>query len=224
MKHRKAIFLFFLLLFLYPFPCFAQVEEGTGFEIRLGVGSVPKRASALLMEGTELSLYLLDDGKSSQDYKLSDIYHDYRSEVHSTNNVGADILFHVNEKWDVGCGLYFNHLWYDCISGVTGERTDRHHADAVYLIPTYRRYYLSNDVVRLYGQISIGLAKYFSFDKLKYAYYDYSGDFQRVDRSLKITEEIVPFGIEIGRDWFGFAEVGVGGLYRGICIGGGYKF
>ena len=221
MKYKKNFILFAILLVALPLSCPAQDNGGTGFEIRLGMGAFPKRASALLADGTELSLHLFDE---NQDYTLSGIYHDYSGEVHSTNSLGTDVLFHVNGKWDVGCGLYFNHLWYDTFSGVTGEELDRHKADAVYLIPTYRRYFLSNDMVRIYGQFSIGFVKYFSFDKLKYAYYDKSGDFQRVDRSLSVIGEIVPVGIEIGRDWFGFAEVGYGGLYRGVCIGGGYKF
>ncbi|MDO5442995.1 MAG: hypothetical protein Q4G10_04935 [Bacteroidia bacterium] len=218
---RTKVLLFVISLLVLPLSGFAQEGKVSGLEIRLGMGVFPERASALLVDGTELSLQLLTE---DQDYMLSDVYRDYYSEVHSTNCLGTDVLFHASSRWDVGCGLYFNHLWYDYISGVTGQKLDRHHGDAVYVIPTFRRYYLSNDMVRVYGQFSIGFAKYFSFDKLKYTYYDLSGDFKRVDNSLSIAAEIVPFGIEIGRDWFGFAEVGYGGLYRGICVGGGYKF
>lgn len=76
--------------------------------------------------------------------------------------------------------------------------------------------------VRLYGKLGFGAVKYFGFDRRNFDSVD--GDVEFYDNSFTPGIQFAPFGIELGRKIFGFAEIGVGTLYRGISAGLGYKF
>ncbi len=232
---------FLLLTFaLLPLVCPAQIRgrlgqeqaswetgyygnDGLRFDVRIGLGAIPEHASDLLMGYGGLSIghydYYYYDNPT-----LPALYQDYQGGSNSTDAIGVDVLFHVSRRVDVGLGMYVNHLWYDTFNGVTQEKTGVHKAAAFYLAPSIRLYYMNKQYVRLYGQCSVGLAKYFNYDTLQYTRIDYDGIRRTVNDSRKAFGEFVPFGIEVGRRFFFFMEAGVGSMYNGLCLGAGYKF
>lgn len=138
---------------------------------------------------------------------LGTFYGDYFDTSFYTNNIGAEFLAHFGKRSSIGIGIYANHMWSDSYNAVTGEKSGRRTAAALFFLPTYRGYYMSRDVVRIYGTVSLGLTACFMED-IKFV-----GAFN-----------ISPIGVEVGRRFYGFAEAGFGTVYSGISLGVGYKF
>ena len=221
---RKSICSLIIALLVFPVAGIAQnTANDLHFDVRVSMSAIPEDASDMLMTGYGHNWWPIY-GHGLDGLALSDIYHDYNGSSHSTNTLGTDIIFHVSRKWDIGMGIYCNHLWYDTFNGVTDEKTGRHKAAVLYLMPAFRRNYMVRDMVRLYGQVSVGVVKHFGYDSLKYSYVNNYGDRHEVDDSLQISGQFVPLGIEVGRKWFGFGELGFGGMFVGVCLGAGYKF
>lgn len=219
-KLALALAIYFLVL---PVLCRAQDSDDVlHYDVRFSLATLPENATDLLMNGRNHTWW--DGYGSVTGLSLSEIYHDYNGASESTNAIGADVFFHVHNRFDIGIGLYCNHLWYNTYNGVTDQKTGIHKAAAVYVSPVFRLNYVKKGGVHLYGQVSLGMCKYINFDTLKYTYRDSYGDVQRVDNSLRLTGEIIPLGIEVGRKWFGFAEVGAGNRFSGVCMGFGHRF
>lgn len=203
MKNR---YLLIILLALLSFSAFAQSDEepGVHWDIRGGM-SVVSSFTTGKMEPRRASYYSPSGIRS-----LASLYGDYNGEVTATNNFGAEALIHLGKRSSVGFGLYANHLWCDSFRGVDGKQIGTQKAAALMLVPTYRLYYLSKDIVRLYGSVSLGLIAYFN----------------NSNRSIPADAvfELSPVGVEVGRDWYGFLELGAGSVYVGFSFGVGYRF
>ena len=202
---KKRHFLIILLASL-SFSAFAQSGEERGFhwDIRGGM-SVISTFTTYKMQPRNVSYYSTAGFRS-----LASLYGDYNGEVTATNNFGAEGLIHFGKRSSAGFGLYANHLWCDSFRGVDGKKIGTRKAAALMFVPTYRLYYMSKDMVRLYGSVSLGLIAYFN----------------NSNRSMPADAvfELSPVGVEVGRDWYGFLELGAGSVYVGFSFGAGYRF
>ena len=203
MKRRPLLI---LLLASMPFSAFAQSGEdsGTHWDIRGGMSVISSFATAN-MEPRSVSYYS-SNGRMS----LAALYGDYNGEATATNNIGAEALIHVGKRSSVGFGIYANHLWCDKFRGIDGQRTETYKSAALMLLPTYRLYYMSKDMVRLYGSVSMGLIAYFNNSHRSMA--------------ADVAFELSPVGVEVGRKLYGFLELGAGTVYVGFSFGVGYRF
>lgn len=86
----------------------------------------------------------------------------------------------------------------------------------VHILPQIRFYYLKKDDVRLYGAVGIG-GRYRKFTE------DYEND-PISNRDLKLTFQIIPFGMDVGNQWFFNMDIGDGLAWSYARIGMGYRF
>ena len=204
MKRLTAIILIALAL---PVSVSAQSVEKKEihWDVRGGMSMLSSLSSNTMMRPYTAWTYY-GGGRRS----LAAIYGDYNGSVTATNNIGAEALIHFGKRSSVGFGIYANHIWCDRYNGVSNQKTGTNKAAALMLLPTYRVYYMSRDMVRLYGTVSIGLMAYFNNDSRSIP----------ADPAISLS----PIGVEVGRTWYGFLEAGVGSVYMGFSFGAGYRF
>lgn len=130
---------------------------------------------------------------------------------------GVDIKF--NRVIAVSVDLGLNAMWCDNYNPETKVLSGNTTGIAVYIFPKAKLYYLDRSLIRLYGTAGFGIGKYFGYPALS----DNFGE-SYYDGTIKLEGQLVPFGIEIGRKFFGFAEFGAGTVYMGVHVGVGYKF
>lgn len=194
------------------------------FDIRLGVAGSPVRAGSLYLDGgigAWLAKY--DDNYVWFDNRLRDIYSDYNGPTRTTGAIGIGFDYAVCRWFSVSADLTVTLLWHDSYDSITNQQVRGGTGAAIYLLPRAKFMYMNRRNVRLYGSLGVGAAKYVGFPKLSYSYASDSG-VHFVDNSLRPCGEFSPIGIEVGRKFFGFAELGVGTLYYGLQAGIGYKF
>ncbi len=121
-------------------------------------------------------------------------------------------------RWfSLSADLSASFVWHDTFDAVSTERRGTKTGAVLCFIPQARLIFLNRPSVRLYGKFGLGAAAYLGFDRRVE---------DRIDDDSSVTAafQYVPFGIEVGKKYFGFAEFGVGTIYSGIFIGAGYKF
>lgn len=217
---RRYLFIAVISAFL-PIFCNAQEvkpdvnDSKLKYEARIGWSA---RTSLAMIYFSDNDYYI------PYNQPLSYIYHDYHGASSSTNAISAEFLMRFNKKWSLSIVGAFNILWQDSYRGDTKEKSGTNTSSVLYLVPTVRLYYLDSPMIRLYGSLGIGVGKYIGFDSLKYDVEMENGNIERINRTLKFEGTLSPFGMEVGRKFYGFFEIGISTMYAGINLGAGYKF
>lgn len=206
MKTNLNILLAVSAFLLFFDTSFAQTDslpaKRLPWDIRVGMSGVSPSGNQV----KRYSAYIV--GKP-----LATMYGDYSGPLTSTVNIGAEAMLHLSRRSAVGMGLsacFHNYNIYSSIE--KGEQKSSVTSAAIYILPTYRLYYTDNEVVRLYGGVSLGLTSYFNTDVSGAKYIP------------QLAFNISPIGLEVGRRWFGFLEMGLGTVFCGVSFGAGYKF
>ena len=162
---------------------------------------------------------------SSYNYynSLSTYYGDYYGPSYTSGvaTLGVDIKL---LKWfAVGLDINTTPIWHDRYHK-DDSKVARETGVALTLLPMAKFYYFRRPVIMLYGRAGMGFGKYINFSSLQYSYRDSNGARHFVDESFKFEAQFVPFGIEVGKKVFWYAELGVGTVYIGGQTGIGYRF
>ncbi len=176
--------------------------------------ATPSYTAAYFAEG---SLWDGFDSWYDSSKRLSDIYADYNGLTRSSGAfvLGADYMF---ARWfSISADLSASFVWHDAYDGVSREWKGTKTGAVLCFIPQARLIFLNRPSVRLYGKFGLGVAAYLGFDC-------WVGDWNDDGSTVAPAFQYVPFGIEVGKKIFGFAEFGVGTTYSGIFAGVGYKF
>ena len=154
---------------------------------------------------------------------LSTYYGDYYGPSYTSGAItlGADIRL---LKWfAIGLDINTTPIWHDRYHK-DDSKVARETGVALTILPMAKFYYFRRPIVMLYGRLGMGFGKYFNFSSLQYNYRDSNGARHFVDESFKFEAQFVPFGIEVGKKVFWYAELGVGTVYIGGQTGIGYRF
>lgn len=183
------------------------------WSLRLGAGIVSE---------INVDNFIYDYGWSD-DWSLSECYEDYHGLTMTAGSwsVGAD--YRVARWFAVSADIGVDFLWHDMYDGVSGAFEGVRTGVSLTVLPQAKFYYLTRPAVRLYGYIGVGLVKYFGYDGLRNSRRDGSG-VHFVDETFEGAFQYAPLGIEAGRRWFGFAELGYGTLFSGLRAGFGFRF
>lgn len=212
----KKILLTVLALAAAVLTASAQEDDALPISVRLGIG----------MPGAGHEYFV--EGRGSYTYGLAGIYGDYYGPVTTSGTITADISFRVSNWFAVGADLGYAHYGNTLYSGITSQPKKKRSGSALYAIPTIRFIYLDKRGVRLYSALGLGVGKYLGFDNLVYSYsITYEGGVTRTytdDRTLKLEGQATLFGVEWGKSFFAFGEVGAGTMFTGLRGGVGYRF
>lgn len=155
---------------------------------------------------------------------ISDYYRNYHGPAYDSGcySIGAEYYF---ARWfSLAADFCIEGLWMDLFDRHTDTRTGTDLGIALSLMPQAKFVYLHRPMVRVYSSIGIGATGYIGFDSKKDRYIDETGPHCTYGNALSLTIQFTAIGVEVGRKFFGFAEIGTGALYSGIRAGAGYKF
>lgn len=197
MKRSSAILL--LVLVTLGIAQNAAAQEFTR-EVTIGWSGTPF--------GDEQMLLPYRDGMSMSSNPLEYMFSEYDGPAYMTGNFIAEINFLKRKRWTFSLAFAANGVWQDCHDPMTEAKLGRISGFSVTVMPQWRLYWKSNDVVKLYSSVGLGLS-IGSFDGNSQSY----GSFQ-----------LGLLGFQIGRKFFVYGEAGCGYLYMGGKFGVGYRF
>lgn len=207
-----------LTLILFLSLCQLAVAQKSRFtpehEFRLGIGAYP------LGESLDYLFYNYGDSyymNYSNGYLNNNEYENmqtYYGPKTFTGSISAGYTFNVLRWLSVGATFTYagsSQKGYDRITDQENWKSSDNH---FYLMPIVRFNYLNRPLVRLYSQIGVGVS-YVSHKYTETAY-----NYTRKGVSAQVTL----FGISVGKQLFGFAELLGTGVQGSFIVGIGYKF
>ena len=197
MKRSSAILL--LVLVTLGIAQNAAAQEFTK-EVTIGWSGTPL--------GDERMLLPYRDGMSMSSNPLEYMFSEYDGPTYMTGNFIAEINFLKRKRWTFSLAFAANGVWKDCHDPMTEAKLGRISGFSATVMPQWRFYWKSNDIVKLYSSVGLGLS-IGSFDGNSQSY----GSFQ-----------LGLLGFQIGRKFFVYGEAGCGYLYMGGKFGVGYRF
>ena len=185
-------------------------------EFRLGIGAYPLGESLGYLYYNYGDHYYMNNIYSNgylnnNDYENMQTYYGPKT---FTGSLSAGYTFNILRWLSVGATFTYagsSQKGYDRITDQeNGKSSDNH----FYLMPIVRFNYLNRPLVRLYSQIGVGVS-YVSHKYTETAY-----NYTRKGVSAQVTL----FGISVGKQLFGFAELLGTGVQGSFIVGIGYKF
>ena len=158
--------------------------------------------------GDEENLLPYRDGMTMSSNPLDYMFSEYDGRTYMTGNFIAEINFLKRKRWTFSLAFAANGIWKDCYDPMTEAKLGRISGFSATIMPQWRFYWKSNDIVKLYSSVGIGLS-IGSFEDNSQSY----GSFQ-----------LGLLGFQIGRKLFVYGEAGCGYLYMGGKFGVGYRF
>jgi len=146
----------------------------------------------------------------SSDTFIEDMYQDYRGAVWTTGAMGAEFNWNFSRWWNLSAYLGFTPFWTKLYDAMTSTSKGNSFGVAVTAMPKIKVMYCNRPMVRLYTDFALGLALYPGFSKL--------------DSKAGLACQFNMIGIEVGRKWYGTAEIGLGTVFTGASAGFGFKF
>lgn len=138
---------------------------------------------------------------------MSYIYSDYTSDVTSPGIFGAKFSYSIKKWFALQASIGFTPVSYSIFETIDHTATGKVSDCMICFIPEAKFTFLNKKWVRLYGSAGVGVCGYCS-----------------LRNSASVAIQFTPIGVEVGRSFFGFAELGIGHLHSGIQAGLGYKF
>lgn len=180
-------------------------ENRTAYSVRFGWGGMPYLYANRFEDGIAI-------GKNHDFFfnpTIADAYQDTHGSTMSTGAFTGDFNWNAGRFMNLSATMALCPVWSDRIDGVTLKKNGNDFGLAISIMPNIRLMYCNTRNVRIYSSVGLGLGFYPGFKKCDAV----CGEFQ-----------FNPVGVEVGRKWYGFGEIGVGTLYSGGRIGAGYQF
>lgn len=177
------------------------------------------------ISGTPLTAqnYFKADYNYNYDNRLANYYGDYYGPSYTCGAITLGVDVRILKWMSVGLDINVTPIWHDKFHK-NDIKAYRETGTALTFLPMAKFYYFRRPSVMLYGRAGIGFGKYINYSRLKYDYRDDNGRRIFVDKSFKPEIQLVPFGIELGKKVFWYAEIGFGTVYIGGQTGIGYRF
>ena len=175
------------------------------YSLRMGWGGAPEVIGQRFQDG-DFSFGYVD---YMPDNRISTMYADYMGDVYSTGLISGELILNLGRVFNLSTIFGLTPMWAKAYNGQTGIGTGNEFGVAFTLVPQLKLMYCNSPTVRVYSSGGIGVGFYPGF---------------READSVMPELEIVPLGIEIGRRWYGFGEIGIGTLFMGGQVGVGYRF
>lgn len=170
------------------------------FEVRAGIAGYPLAGK-------------IEFGTWGHDFtyhpaSMGDIYKDYQGPMYSTGLINLEFDYHVNKWLSMCCNLYTEGLWAEHMDGINDQVTGTDRGVVFTVLPYARFTYLTREWVRLYSGAGVGFV----------------AGTMAGESEFYITPHLIPFGLSVGRKFFGYLETGLGAAFCGINAGIGYRF
>lgn len=198
------------------------LASGEDFKVRLspriGIAGAPMTAGNLFATGDPMG--------SSRNYynsfpMLERYYSPILGPVKTCGVISLGLDAYLKKWFAVSADLSVTPLWMDIYDYSTKRNLSKQTGVGTSLLIKAKFVFFNKPVVRMYASAGLGAVYYSGFDKLRW--FD-SSQRRYVEENLRFQIQTAPFGIEVGKKFFGFCEFGLGTLYMGIQAGVGYNF
>lgn len=177
------------------------------YSIRIGYSGYPDVIAERFTDGYYHIGAYLDNyiGRPS----IAEMYKDFTGTVYGTGVFSGEFIWNAGRVFNLSGTFGLCPMWTTAFDGVTGDKKCPNFGLAMVILPELKLMYCNTPTVRVYSSFGLGLGLYPGFKEAS---------------SIIGEGQFVPVGIEIGRRWYGFGEIGVGTLYMGGQFGVGYRF
>ena len=214
-------FVVIILSLLLSFPLSAGVKrERPPFDLRKHEFAL----SGAVFPGRYAFGYDFDSEAAGHDAgygSVAGLYDDARTynKERVTDSWVLSYTYNFTDAFSLSAGLGYEGGWSEYYSRADDSKIRV--AECHYITPmvTARFSWLNRNLVRMYSSAGAGVSVAFA---KAYNVADGTGNAKSPQAHLSL--QLTPVGISVGRDLFGFFEIGVGTVYVGGCLGIGYRF
>ena len=135
------------------------------------------------------------------------------NQIHCSGLYTAEVGFKLKSWFTLGIQVSGASFWADSMNS-----QERIKGTALYLLPTARFTYVRSDLIKMYSGVGFGLGMQNGFSAEQSVYAGIGG------ADLDAAFQVVPVGIQMGRDLYGIAELSLGTVNMGLRLGIGYRF
>ena len=180
-------------------------------EFRLGIGAYPLAESMDYFFNFD-EFYTKGDGgynmyESGQYYQGASVF---------TGSISAGYTYNMLHWISVGATLTYAGDFQKRYDRITDQYIGVNRTNRLYLMPMVRFNYLNRPLVRLYSQVGVGM----SYVHTK----QYFNGKPRLTSDWGASAQVTLFGISVGKQLFGFAELLGTGVQGSLVAGIGYRF
>jgi hypothetical protein len=180
-------------------------------EFRLGIGAYP------LAESIDYSFNYSDS--YNHEYSGNNPYEskqNYHGASIFTGSISAGYTYNILRWLAIGSTLTYAGDFQKRYDRISNEEKGTNRTNRLYLTPMVRFNYLNRPIVRLYSQMGVGIS--YVHTKQHFGENPYSSS------DCGLSAHVTFFGISVGRQLFGFAELLSVGVQGSFVVGMGYKF
>lgn len=182
-------------------------QNNSPYSIRVGYAGYPDVIGDRFTYGYYHIGYY--DMVADRETTIAEIYQDYNDTVYGTGMFTGEFIWNAGRVFNFSGTFGLCPMWTQKYNGMTEEKACTNFGLAMVVFPELKLMYCNTPTVRVYSAAGIGFGLYPGFKKTEGAF---------------VEGEIIPIGLEIGRRWYGFGEIGVGTLFMGGQFGVGYRF
>ena len=186
-------------------------------EFRLGIGAYPLGESLGYLYYNYGDDYYQSYRHNSLDNYFYESEQTYSGPDIFTGSISAGYTFNILRWLSVGATFTYAGRSNKSYDRITEQEKVRYNTNHFYLMPIVRFNYLNRPLVRLYSQIGVGVSYVshsFRKDNVKTVNYIEKG----------LSAQVTLFGVSVGKQLFGFAELLGTGVQGSFIVGIGYKF
>lgn len=170
--------------------------------LRIGLGGYP------LIESIMTNGFGCNCALWSGPEDLESIYRDFNGNSYSTGAISAEYAWDVKKWFTCSLSAATNVFWTNRYDAISGQKTGADTGVVIHTMATARFKWVSREIVRMYSSIGLGLISAYGEGEA----YIFPG------------VQFCPIGIEVGKDIFGFCEIGAGTTFLGAMAGIGFRF
>ncbi len=127
----------------------------------------------------------------------------------TTPFISINYFYNKNHRWAFGASFSYERATDAFYSRTDNSLTNKDSKNIITAMAYARYSWLNRKYVRMYS--TLGMGRSFSLEN----------DFSEGEG---FAMQVIPLGISVGKDIYGFAETGLGTAYFGINLGIGYRF
>ena len=211
----SGLFLILSLFFLPVSNAFAGGPRKNGFPIRhhelsIGTAMLPGRYG-----------FGYEYGTSYDAFSIPGIYRNskYYEKEFTTGAWSLGYTYRFTKVLAIQASVFYEAGWVQNYDRTTRLQAGRSLDSYLTAMASFKVYWYNRPIVRMYSYLGLGLA-------YNHKLCDPAGEpghGTKMDSAV-MSYQLTPLGIQIGRRFFGFAEIGGGNYCSGFAVGAGYCF
>lgn len=181
------------------------------YEVRLGWGGYPVTNASDFSGGRNRYVDMMpppDDPRT-----LQQIYADHYGNAYMTGVFAAEFDMNFRKWFSLTLGVGLNGMYRD-VYDVDNRKIGQYSGVYMSILPEVRFSYINRTYFRMYSGVGLGLSLKMVNDNA----------INKLETTPGVAFQLTPVGVTVGRNVYGFAELGIGTQFMGMMVGIGFRF